>query len=242
MEKTIDFGRIVNFFGDILFPRGEVCDFCGAEIGACDCKREIHLIEPHPCTKCGRQREDKDIYGVCRQCREIPSAFDANFSAAYYSGAVRRAVLDIKYNGALYHRRFLGRLLYEKYKYEKRYQNICADVVTYVPISLTRQFFRGYNQAKEIAEVFSELSGIPLIHALSRRKQTRKLRNLGRSDRQAELSGSMFVKEMYLTKIDKMKILIVDDIFTTGATINEAARRLKAAGADKVYSLTVAGR
>ncbi len=234
----------LNFFRgfvDIVFPKGEVCDFCGSEIGDCSCRSEIRLIEPNPCRRCGRHNNDIDIHGFCVQCRGKTVSYDANFSAAYYDGAVRRAILDIKYNGALYQRQYLGRLLYEKYRFERRkMQDI--DAVTYVPISFTRQMSRGYNQAREIAEVFSTLSGIPLIHALSRKRSTRKLSRLGKSDRKAEIANSMFVKENYLTTIDKNTILIIDDIFTTGATIDEAAKRLKAAGASAVYSLTVAGK
>lgn len=149
--------------------------------------------------------------------------------------------MDFKYRDALYFREYLGTMLYEKYLYEKR--NLAEiRAVTYIPISLSRQSVRGYNQSKELAEVFSALSGIPVFPLLERVKNTKRLKTLGRKEREEELKNSMKVREKYLTIIGENKILIIDDIFTTGSTVNEAARCLKEAGAAVVKSLTVASR
>lgn len=226
---------------ELLFPEGEICLFCGEEAGECDCMDGIELIEPHACPRCGRHRTDRELYGLCSSCRDGSFFYDANYSAAYYRGTVKKAIWNFKYHDALYLRRFLGQMLYEKYKFEQKHLHD-VSLVTYIPISLTRQISRGYNQARELAEVFSALAGLPMLPLLVRKKQTRKLRSLGKSDRQAELLDSMRVREKYLTIIRENKILIIDDIFTTGSTVNEAAKCLKKAGAKSVRSLTLAGR
>lgn len=223
-----------------LFPDC-ICPFCGAEKGECECERRISLIEPHACPKCGRHRTDRACYGLCGSCRESVFFFDANYSAAYYEGVLKQALMDFKYRRALYFRRILGDLLYEKYLYEKRHLPEIS-LLTYIPVSLTRRLGRGYNQAGELAKVFSERSGIPLLPLLVRTKRTRRLKDLSKKERESELKDSMRVREKYLTIMPENKILVIDDIFTTGATVNEAARCLKTAGAQYVCSFTVATR
>lgn len=231
---------MITTIKNLLFPN-EICLFCGAEECRCRCLDEVFLIEPHSCRKCGRHDDARELYGLCRRCRDVATYYDANYSAAYYRGTIKKALMDFKYRDALYFREYLGTMLYEKYLYEKR--NLAEiRAVTYIPISLSRQSVRGYNQSKELAEVFSALSGIPVFPLLERVKNTKRLKTLGRKEREEELKNSMKVREKYLTIIGENKILIIDDIFTTGSTVNEAARCLKEAGAAVVKSLTVASR
>lgn len=225
----------------VLFPSEDFCVFCGADDSNCDCLREVRLIEPHACKICGRHRNNQELYGICSDCRDNKHYFDANYSAAYYRGTIKKALMDFKYRDAVYLRKALGMILFDKYLYEKKHMKD-IDFVTYIPVSLTRLFSRGYNQSRELAEEFSKLSGIPMFPVLQRIKNTGRLKNLGKMERTFELKDSMRVKEKYLTIIRENKILIIDDIFTTGSTINEAARCLKEAGASSIKSLTVATR
>lgn len=226
---------------EILFPSKDFCAYCGEERADCDCLRKLRLIEPHACKVCGRHRHNRELYGICEDCRDHKHYFEANYSAAYYAGTMKKALMDFKYRGGIHLRKVLGEILYDKYVYEKK-QMRDIDFVTFIPISVTRMLGRGYNQSGELAEEFSLLSGIPVLPLLKRIKHTKRLKNLGREERTLELKDSMKVKEEYLTIIRENKILIIDDIFTTGSTINEAARCLKGAGASSVYSLTVATR
>ncbi|MDO4753373.1 MAG: phosphoribosyltransferase family protein [Bacillota bacterium] len=149
--------------------------------------------------------------------------------------------MDFKYRDALYLRRQLGGILYDKYLYEMKHLRDIR-VLTYIPLSPIRRIQRGYNQSRELACELSKRSGIPVFPLLKRIKNTKRLKNLGKEERFLELRDSMKVKDKYLTIIRENKILIIDDIFTTGATINEAARCLMNAGAESVKSLTVATR
>lgn len=171
---------------------------------------------------------------------------------------MKQGLMDLKYHGALYHVRTFGRMLYEKYLDERRvFYDI--DVVTYIPISRARRMERGYNQAEELAREFARLAGKPCVELLRRCKQTKRLKMLGRDDRRTELRDSMaYVPPKVKRRTAKdscpvesgtakgdhevsfNKVLLIDDIFTTGATLNEASRILKQAGIEKVYALTVA--
>lgn len=226
---------------EILFPSKDFCVYCGADHPDCDCLRNLRLIEPHACKVCGRHRHNQELYGICEDCRTRTQAFEANYSAAYYEGTIKKALMDFKYHGGIYLRKALGLILYDKYVYEKK-QMREIDFVTFIPISTMRMLGRGYNQSRELAEEFSALSGIPVLPLLKRVKNTKRLKKLGRQERALELKDSMKVDEKYLTIIRENKILIIDDIFTTGSTINEAARCLKRAGVSSVKSLTVATR
>lgn len=246
-----------EMFDAVFFPKETICVYCGEEYGYCDCLDSIKLIEPNPCTVCGRQRTDRELYGRCRECDARPPYYDVHRSYAYYDGAVKRGLMDLKYHNALYHVRTFGGMLYEKYLDERRV--FCdIDVVTYIPISKVRRMERGYNQAEELAREFARLSGVPCVELLRRSKQTKKLKTLGRDDRREELRDSMeyvalsgkraarFSANGCNGASDEMpgitfhKVLLIDDIFTTGATLNEAARVLKRAGIGKVCALTVA--
>lgn len=231
-------GAFMRGVDELLFP-DVGCGICGAE--ECDCLERIELIRPNACPVCGNHTHRRNLYGLCRKCRDREHYFDRNFSAAYYDGVIRSAILSLKYDDAIYHRKWLGTILYDKYLFERRWLKD-VSVVTYIPISFTRLMTRGYNQARELAQVFTELSGLPLYPLLIRKKSTKKMNKLGVADRREEIRGSMKVNPRYLTRINQNSILIIDDIFTTGATMDEAARCLKEAGASSVYSLTVAAR
>lgn len=228
-----------NMFDAVFFPKNTICDYCGEEYGFCDCLDSIKLIEANPCTVCGRQRTERELYGRCRECDANPPHYDVHRSYAYYEGAIKRGLMDLKYHGALYHVRTFGRMLYEKYLDERRvFYDI--DVVTYIPISLARQIERGYNQAEALAREFARLSGKPCVELLRRSKRTKKLKTLGRSERREELRDSMEYVEGGAGDRTFDRVLLIDDIFTTGATLNEASRVLKQAGIRKVCALTVA--
>ncbi len=228
---------------NLLFPADETCEFCYAEKGACTCLDSIDIFRIKECPICGRRGYNRSPYSPCDPCRLLKKSeiyFDANFCYARYSGALKQAILDMKYNGALHYRDLFGKMLYEKYC-DAHLASLHIDAVTYIPISLSRRYSRGFNQAKEIASVFASRAELPLYPLLKRRKKTKKLSTIDALSRASEMKYAMEIIEKNLTIIHKNKILIVDDIFTTGATINEAARCLKKAGAASVFSITVAG-
>ncbi len=231
-------------FVDILFPQDVLCPFCDKEMGTCSCIADINIFNIRECPICGRRGIGRAPHSPCSNCIRLQKIgalfFDQNFCYARYSGTIKKAIRDMKYHGVLRYRRLFGKMLYEKYL-DAGLEKLQVDVVTYIPIAFSRRLSRGFNQSEEVAKVFCHLSGLPLIPLLKKCKQTKKLSHRTMSERSLEIKDSMTILSKHLGTIQGKTILIIDDIFTTGATINEASRLLKAAGVRKVYSMTVAG-
>jgi len=112
-------------------------------------------------------------------------------------------------------------------------------VLVPIPLSKKKLKWRGFNQAEEIAKELANYLKIPLISdCLVKIKETKDQVELSEKERRENVRGAFFVKDK--TKIEKRNILLVDDVFTTGATMEEAARVLKEAGAKKIVGIVVA--
>lgn len=111
------------------------------------------------------------------------------------------------------------------------------DCVTSVPLSRKKEVERGYNQAELIAKRIGKIRKIPYKKILKRRHSTVPQNKLGKIEREENLLDVFFSVS---SKIRHKNILIVDDIYTTGATLNQCAKVLKKAGAENVFSVTIA--
>ena len=120
--------------------------------------------------------------------------------------------------------------------YFKNYFN--ADFITFIPMTDKAKKKRGYNQGELLAEATSKRIGVPVVECLQKVKDTDRQAKLGRAERLKNLSDAYRVKSRKIVK-DK-RILIIDDVSTTGATAQAAAEKLKRAGAKNVYLLSVA--
>ncbi len=231
-------------FVDILFPPDVLCPFCDKETDSCSCIENIDIFNIRECPICGRRGIGRAPHSACPNCIRLQKIgalfFDQNFCYARYSGTIKKAIRDMKYHGVLHYRRIFGTMLYEKYL-DAGLKKLEIDVVTYIPIAYSRRLSRGFNQSEEIARVFCRLSELPLLPLLKKCKRTKKLSLRTMMERSAEIKGSMSVLTKHSAMISDKKILLIDDIFTTGATINEASKLLKNAGASKVYSMTLGG-
>jgi ComF family protein len=117
-------------------------------------------------------------------------------------------------------------------------RGISADLITWVPMNPKKRRDRGFNQSELIARVMSKRTGIPCRSLLSERRGAGKQRELGLRDRFINILGRYEAASG--ASLSGQSVLLVDDIFTTGATINECARQLRNAGARSVISLTMA--
>jgi len=113
-----------------------------------------------------------------------------------------------------------------------------VDLVVPVPADPSRLKERGFNQAKDLSQVVSERLGVMHMDILHRRKGALHQTGLGRHKRWENLKGSMIPKKQL--DLRGLTVLVVDDVVTTGATLDEAARTLKALGAEKVYGVSLA--
>lgn len=194
------------------------------------------VIEPF-CLKCGKPIED-DEAEYCYDCSHHHHVFEQGRALYPHTGPAKRAVYELKYG----HRRRYGAVFGREMaqRYGDWIKSLGIGLVLPVPLYKTRLKERGYNQAAEIAvSLAKDLDLIYSDQALRRVAQTKRLKQLDPMQRKLALKG---VFEADLSTIPRplcRNVLLVDDIYTTGSTIDEAAKVLKRAGAVHVYFLTV---
>lgn len=185
----------------------------------------------HVCAYCGMPVHAS--LSCCADCRVNLHGFLYQRSAGLYRGHLRSAIARLKYGGQRWLSRPLGRLVAE----------IVAplghvDAVVPIPLESRHAAKRGFNQAEDLAWEVSRLLSLPMINALVRAKKGEHQAALGRSKRWGNISGSMAPRSE--TDFTRKTVLLVDDVMTTGATLDEAARVLKTMGAGVVLAATVA--
>lgn len=226
--------NIKKFIRKYFFPENITCDICGRETfgtNLCgDCLKKVTFNNTAVCPICGRKTIRPEI---CIECKDKPPVYDRAVSALVYEeGSV---VLISKFkNGKGYLKEYFADLIYEKLLSFPSF-----DVIVYVPMTGKDTRKRGYNQSKLLARALSERVEIPVINnALVKIKKTHSQKTLTRKEREENLKGSFKVDKP--SDIKGMKVLVVDDILTTGATADEIARQLFNSGAVAVYLATVA--
>jgi ComF family protein len=208
-----------------------------------ECMSALKQTLPEPlCAQCGRPIVSAAVAeGIslpqCHLCRYGMYAFDLARSFGAYTTRMSRAILQLKYGnvaplGGWFARRLAGLV-------ERQPQDFAADAVVPVPLDQGRLRERGYNQAELIAKPLARLLGIPFRSYLLVRTRPRpnQLR-LTRRERWETVRGAYATHKR--AQVDKLRVILVDDVFTTGATLDACSRALKGAGATRVVGLTVA--
>ena len=222
---------LLNFILNLLFP--VTCAVCHAPVqerrwgGACpECWAGLIPLEPPFCPKCGEPAPA--IEGLCGICRKGENVFDFARSALLFTNTLREIIHHLKYADRVSLAKPLGDILKECREREP----FTGNLVIPVPLHSARERTRGFNQAELIAARL----GLPTANRLlRRRKPTPSQTGLTRNERKLNLAGAFEVRgEVSGT------VIVVDDVFTTGSTMNEIARTLKRAGAERVEVLTVA--
>ncbi len=225
-----------NFILNKVFPHDLTCNICGCEIfdgqPFCkDCFSKVKFIETSFCEKCGRLTVESQE--KCQSCNH-EWAVDKARSLFAYLGYGKFLVQNLKYNNA----RYLADV------FAKSLEEVCVknmfapDVITFVPMDELSQYKRGYNQAELLATALAKRLNYEVIGGLIKKKQTKNQQSLDFFERQRNLKNTFSVldKECFKNK----KVLLIDDVLTTGATSNEIAQVLKKSGAKSVYLLTLA--
>ncbi len=206
-----------------------------------ECFEEIKPLSGPACVWCGRPfgsaHATEAAHPLCHACRKGVYAFDRARSYAAYNDAMSAAVTLLKYEGVTrLGRWFAGRL---EETVERDSEHFHADVVVPVPLHPLRLRERGYNQAELIARPLAKRLGLPQRTYLLVRSRPRPDKLLlSRNERWSSVRGAYATRPG--ERVDKLRILLVDDVFTTGATLDACARALRGAGAAAVYGLTVA--
>lgn len=166
--------------------------------------------------------------------------YDRSVFPVYFEGDMRRSVHAFKFNGRLDKAKPLAALIIDVLHQRDMLPGI--DCITYVPMGKNRLRKRGYNQAQQLAHAIGKETGLPVDDLLYKCQNTPSQHDQNAIRRQGNLLG---VYEPYPDKLDAIngkRILLTDDIITTGATLNEAAKTLLIFGAKTVYVCAAAGR
>ena len=229
---------IMNTFLDILYPRH--CPVCHNIIGfrgqkICDsCREKLQPVTGPRCYKCSRPLSDPG-QEYCRDCSSRRHFFEQGIGIFPYSTLLQQSLYKLKYEKRQEYGTFYGELgaLWAK----EQISRWKIDIIVPVPLHRKRLEKRGYNQAELIAEALGKRLALPVDKKLLKRKvNTRPQKDLGPAERKANLNNAFISKG----RLEGGNVLLVDDIYTTGATVDEAARILKKAGADRVYFLVIA--
>lgn len=210
----------------------------------------LDLIFPKECLGCQTQ----GTY-LCQDCKAILEIFgfhqkqkfgpldDLYFATTYEKPLIKKLIFAFKYEGTKELKKDLANLILDHFQLLDNKPSFLKDKKDYlilpIPLSQKKLKLRGFNQAKELAKELSQSLKIPLFSdVLIKIKENLPQVKLSEKERQENVKGVFLVKNP--EKIFQKKILLVDDVFTTGATLKEAARVLKESGAKKVIGIVIA--
>ena len=218
----------------LLAPACAVCDeLLDQPSSGCVCPRcwrGVLPITPPFCDRCG---DPLASASVCAACRSTPSSIDRCRAIGEYEGVLREIIHALKYKG----RRSLGRPLASRMRARADELLEAADFVVPVPLHWWRRYRRGFNQADDLARHL----GLPVADVLIRTRRTRAQVELPADRRRTNVRGAFGMRSRRSRKaVYGRTVVLVDDVSTTGATLEECAKVLKDAGAVNVYALTAA--
>ncbi len=221
---------------DIIFP--PVCALCkrSGSVLCSNCSQQLHNQESYArCTHCHALVTQ---HGLCLACRAHPLRLSGLRTYASYQGALRECIHALKYDGQIRLAQPLGALLAQTYTRH----GMQADFLVPLPLHSVRQKQRGYNQSGLLAQVCAEHLGIPLYeHLLIRHRATASQVGLTQQQRRQNVAGAFsFLPDATTRTLFKRSIIIIDDVCTTGSTLEACAETLFAAGARNVWALVLA--
>ena len=229
------FGRLA--LDTVLPPRCLACRQTVAETGAlcATCWAALSFISAPLCPRCGAPQELAGVAGL--PCGCPPRRYARARAAVLYDDASRPLITALKFADRTALADLFGRWL------QAAGTDLLADADMLVPVPLHRWrlLWRRYNQSALVAAALSRRCGVPLLpDALLRPRRTRPQPGLTRAARRRNVRGAFAVNERYRLRLAGCRIVLVDDVLTSGATLEECARVLLAAGAAEVRALTVA--
>lgn len=226
--------------GDFFFPRVcMVCDADTASLPLCpDCEALIYRIESHFCQLCGQPLASSRRSHLCRECVRTPLSLKRIRAWARFTYPVDRLVYTYKYRRFPGLARFFAARLAGVVSSDAVLKS--AHALVPIPLYALKAWWRGYNQSFLLSTELSRLTGIRTKNCLRRRKATRTQTRLDAAQRRANVAGA-FVLKHNPPDLTGFKLIVVDDVITSGATLDAAAEVLLSAGAGEVYGLTIGG-
>jgi len=230
------FKKILSKILDLFFPRRcTICDnvICGTN-GICNiCKERVRPLQGPVCMVCGKKLNQENVY--CYDCSRKKHEFVRNFSVFEYP-VIKESLYRFKYKGRAEYAAYYAKCAF--LLHGKKLMQLQADAILPVPLHPSRYRKRGYNQAEEFARELSRYIHVPVrAQNLKRIKATKALKTMDIPGRQNNLKKAF----LFMQNDVKLKtIIVVDDIYTTGSTLDEIARTCKEAGVENIYTLTIA--
>ncbi len=233
MKKSVE--KFLEKVQDIFFPRGITCLSCGKELTDDDtrdadlckeCFQSLTFLEGDICPKCATKLED----GICPNCHNYSFSFDRTITSVKYQGLARSMVIDFKDADKNY---LYRTMLYFMPPIEEH-----VDIVTFVPSSKKAIRKRGYDHAEILAKGYGKKVGLPVLRLLCRTKENRDSAELNRAERVKNIKNAFSVtKATSKVTLKDKTVIIIDDVMTTGMTIDECAKLLKKEGAKRVIAV-----
>ena len=199
----------------------------------------LNKVFPEKCLGC-EKHEKINKYGFCEEC-ERKIVFLSDFSPPFYwitryEGPIKNAIHGLKYGRKKYYGKKLARMYID---FLKKHKIFDFDIIIPVPLHWKKEFLRGFNQSALISSYISRELNKPLILSdLVKIKNTCSQTKLSEKERKENVKESFHVRKS--TFIKGKRVLLIDDVYTTGATVRESVKVLKKAGARKVIILTLA--
>lgn len=218
----------------LVFP--PVCLACHARVPAAteilcaDCCAKLQPIGRHYCPKCGAPLKDYR----CGPCSETIYVFDFARAAYVYESPAQELVHRLKYEALRAPARFFAQAILHHPSVQRLRGNF--DLVLAVPLHHVRQRDRGYNQSRLIAKQIAQGLNLPCAKPVLRHQNTLSQTNLSREARKRNLQGAFSLRRK--AHVAGKRVILVDDVFTTGTTVNEISGLLKDRGAARVAVLT----
>ena len=211
-----------------VLPFAPVCD---------SCLQTVEFNAPPFCLQCSRRLPNLSTGGICATCARHEIAFDEAWCACIFNTPMRQMIHAFKYRHKTVLRKTFSNLILN---FLDQYKILLRDYHTLMPIPLHAARFRerGFNQAELIAQQLGISLEMPVKKNLIRTRPTSTQTQLSSKERFTNLRGAFRI--MHPEDIQGKKILLIDDLLTTGATASEAAQALKIAGAQRVGVVTVA--
>lgn len=241
--------RILQSANQFLSPRRKACLSCkqpaiidANTLGFChSCFLTIPWIVQVLCPDCGR-------YEKCMDCsRREMTYFTQNRSAVQYDEAMKELLARYKYRGDERLKQTLGEMLTHAFRLLQTGKLTKSGVpikpiLTYVPVSEERLLERGFNQAEQMAAVLGEIVKLPVIPLLQRVRHTEKQSFKSRNERLGDLQHVFEINEGGLSKAGaltgQIQIYLIDDVYTTGSTLNQCAKVIKQHIESEIFGLT----
>ncbi len=225
--------------GHVLLP--SCCALCAARCKAAVCAAcRVQFLAPQAtrCHRCANPLDALDAGLPCAACQSHPPAYDATIVAADYGAPIDQLVLQLKFGGTLALAPWFGQALAEA---AARAGTVMPDLLCPVPLGPQRLVERGFNQALEIARPLARALGVELRRALAvRARETTAQSGVAPAERQKNIRNAFMLAPDAVASVRGKHIGVVDDVMTSGATLNELAGVFKRFGAARVSNFVFA--